>query len=143
MASVLQCGVQVSVMLLSLVALAWIGAWWAGIPFRLGRVPDFAALALATLPLGPLLLWLHFRGRARPESRGSTLLLLVAMIVVLALMAGILPFSRGWLLSAVGLLAIAVTFFVALFLYRRAVFNFYDRGDLVQRGGSRRTVSIA
>ena len=125
-----------------IIALSWIGALVAGVPFRPTAVPNFVVVSLVGAPFFPAMFWLKLHGQVRPWERMGVVMFPAICGGMMPALAGSVPALRTWLLSPIGL-AVALTALAAsLLLYRAALFNFYRRGDLLQRAKSRSNFSL-
>ena len=142
-ASLIQPSVQLFVGLSVVVALSWIGARLAGVPFRPATAPDFLVEIIALAPFFPALLWRRVCLQVRPWSQSEPATPLWTGSAMGALFISTSPGCRAWLLSPTGLACALTASAIGLFLYRRALLNFYRCDDLLQRETSPRNPSSA
>ena len=141
-ASLIQASVQLSAGLSVIVALSWIGARLAGVPFHPTTAPDFLIEMIAFAPFLPALLWRRVCLQVRPWSQAEPATPLWLGCAMGAFYVSVYPASRAWLLSPLGLLVALTATGVSLFLYRRALLNLYRCCDLLQRTSSRTNFSL-
>jgi len=142
-ASLIQPSVQLFVGLSVVVALSWIGARLAGVPFRPATAPDFLVEIIALAPFFPALLWRRVCLQVRPWSQAEPATPLWTGGAMGALFISTSPGCRAWLLSPTGLAFALTASAIGLLLYRRALLNFYRCDDLLQRETSPRNPSLA
>jgi hypothetical protein len=129
--SALQATVQIPLVLASLIALAWVGARFAGVAFEMDAAPNCLAAFLAILPFVPWLLWSRFKGQLRP---GQSSLHFIGIPVGIGIASAIATLGRAWLVSAAGAAVVMLITAAGLALYRNALFKFYRDDDLLQPG---------
>lgn len=135
--SLLDVGTQLLAVFTSVIALSWVSAWLAGLPFQPTAVPDFVVVFLSLAPLIPFLQWLKLRAQFSSKFHPTDGTIYMMIYVTGGAIFIFITSWRSWLLSPAGLTITAIAFAISLCAYRVALFHIYRRGDLLQRKSSR------
>jgi hypothetical protein len=113
---------------------AWLGAELGGVAFRLPRVPTFAMVAVAMLPLIPLIQWAQLCTEVRSGfSRIPVLFFGIILAVLVFSVVAAWSSHRATLTDSVWLGTCLLLGAVSYGLYYRSLRRFFLRGDLLQR----------